>query len=276
VIHRVRWDFDDVADRPVVCHVTQAFYPPGYAFHLHDHDYAEFFLVEQGPGRNLWQNGRETELRTGDLGFVAPNQVHALAAGGQQALTFLNLVIPLSLYAELQSRYHEDWPWSDGLRLFHLPADEAERLRRGLRHLLEPAACCSRLAVESLVLQALTLARRLAQQAAWPAWLQRCLRYLDEPDGLKGGVSGLADLVGCSREHLARSIKKHLGISARDLVTERRLAAAANLLRSSSDDPADIAYRCGYSNTSNFYRLFRRQFDCTPRQYRLRHDSRFV
>ena len=189
----------------------------------------------------------------------------------------MNLVIPLELYDELGRRYQAEWPWADTRpRIHQVPRHEADGLRAGLRTLLDPDACCSRLMVEALVLQALALAKRLQQERHWPAWLRRCLQRLEEPEGLRAGVAGLAREAGCSREHLARTVKRHLGCSMRDLITRRRLEAAARCLRSGNEHPERIAAMCGYPTSSNFYQLFQRQYGCSPKQYRLRHDTRFV
>ena len=51
-------------------------------------------------------------------------------------------------------------------------------------------------------------------------------------------------------------------------LNERRLATAAELLRTTDDTVLTIAGQVGFDNLSNFNRQFKARFGMTPRQYR--------
>ncbi|MFM8543328.1 MAG: helix-turn-helix transcriptional regulator [Chakrabartia sp.] len=57
-------------------------------------------------------------------------------------------------------------------------------------------------------------------------------------------------------------------MSWRDMVQERRMNAAARLLKQSRRNVADIALTVGYSESASFVRSFKRQFGMTPKHYR--------
>lgn len=73
--------------------------------------------------------------------------------------------------------------------------------------------------------------------------------------------------IGVSAATLNRRLRAD-GVSWRDMVQERRMNAAARLLKQSRRDVADIALTVGYSESASFVRSFKRQFGMTPKHYR--------
>ena len=62
-------------------------------------------------------------------------------------------------------------------------------------------------------------------------------------------------------------LKRHVGKTFRQLVQERRLVRAAELLRGGATAGA-AAHAVGYENMSFFYRKFHDKYGCTPAAYR--------
>lgn len=73
----------------------------------------------------------------------------------------------------------------------------------------------------------------------------------------------------CERECL-RCFSETLGVSPSRYLLMYRLAKAAELLTSTSLSIGDIARAVGIKSQSNFAQLFRRDYRCTPREYRAR------
>lgn len=71
----------------------------------------------------------------------------------------------------------------------------------------------------------------------------------------------------------SRLIKNQLGTSFRNLMMERRLSAAVQLLESSPLTVTEIIASVGYENTSYFYRTFSERHGCTPQEYRKRKNN---
>ena len=67
---------------------------------------------------------------------------------------------------------------------------------------------------------------------------------------------------------LSRIIKKQTGSTFSRLLETRRLEQACFLLKNTDLTIEDIAENIGYENLSFFYRLFRRTYGSTPREYR--------
>ena len=93
------------------------------------------------------------------------------------------------------------------------------------------------------------------------------LSYIEE-HYRDGELSELARRLNLDLYQLSRLIKCATGKTYTQLLWEKRLNRAALLLSSTSLSVTDIALDVGYSNFSYFYKLFRRQYGCSPKEYR--------
>lgn len=84
-----------------------------------------------------------------------------------------------------------------------------------------------------------------------------------------GQLSDLCKQLGEDLYTLSRIIKRHTGRNYTDLLQEKRLNLAAFLLTNTSLPITDICADVGYNNFSYFYKLFKKQFSATPKEYRL-------
>jgi len=81
-------------------------------------------------------------------------------------------------------------------------------------------------------------------------------------------VSDLARQCNCSRRHLARLVKRHLGTSIIALKTQLRLERAAALLRDPATKVIEVAFQCGFSHAGSFSARFKERFGATPARWR--------
>ncbi|MCM6778674.1 AraC family transcriptional regulator [Nocardia sp. CDC159] len=81
-------------------------------------------------------------------------------------------------------------------------------------------------------------------------------------------VPELAALAHLSRTTFAERFTRRLGRSPAAYVADRRLARAADLLRSTSTPISDIAHRIGYDSEAAFTRAFRRHYGQPPSRWR--------
>ena len=78
----------------------------------------------------------------------------------------------------------------------------------------------------------------------------------------------LCDLSNLRKANLCRQFKAYTGLSTGDYLKQRRLAAALQKLRTTSDKILTLCHDCGFSDISNFNRAFRSAFGITPSEYR--------
>lgn len=78
------------------------------------------------------------------------------------------------------------------------------------------------------------------------------------------GVTELADELHMSRSNLLRKVKKLTNHSASQLIRQIRLERGMGLLRESSLNVSEIAYRVGFGSTSYFIKCFREYYGYPP------------
>lgn len=82
-------------------------------------------------------------------------------------------------------------------------------------------------------------------------------------------ISGAADI--SERESL-RCFKKTIQLSPIQYLLKYRIMQGAEmLLRNPSDSISEIATLCGFDSPSNFSKIFKRFYNCTPREYKNLH-----
>ena len=78
----------------------------------------------------------------------------------------------------------------------------------------------------------------------------------------------IADNLGLSNRYLMKKFKALSGIPLNEYITDIRLKMAAMFLRDTDAPISVIAENVGIDNLSYFYRLFKKTYGCTPKEYR--------
>jgi AraC-like DNA-binding protein len=85
----------------------------------------------------------------------------------------------------------------------------------------------------------------------------------------KQKVSSYADMLAVSPEHLNRSVKSAFGKTAHHYLDEMLLLEAKVLLKQSTLNVSEIAYKIGKESPGDFIRFFKSKVGITPKQYRV-------
>lgn len=224
-------------------------------------------------GAEIWVRGRNTPLRAGHL-YAVPAWLH-WRAHCRGPVRHFNAMIDLpSLPRDRVAAL------ADHVLLLAKPDDELARAWLAL------AADSSRARQEDPVL----LARGHA--VVWAAMVRAfallpdhgidlltpirdrgiiaLCRWIDDRLDQRLSRPALARAARCSEAELARRFRRSLGTSPVRWLRDRRVARAAEWLRASDESIESIAARCGFSDRSQFSRLFSRSFGCGPATYRRR------
>ncbi|UXZ98089.1 XylR family transcriptional regulator [Pseudomonas phytophila] len=78
----------------------------------------------------------------------------------------------------------------------------------------------------------------------------------------------VAAYVGVSRSSLESHFRQARGCSVHDEILRFKLEAAANGLKNTDSTIADTARNCGFKSAQYLHTVFRREFGCTPLEYR--------
>ena len=78
----------------------------------------------------------------------------------------------------------------------------------------------------------------------------------------------LAQMVGMTGAAFSRFFKLRTGRTLSSYLIEMRLGYAARMLVDTTESVAEVAYKCGFNNLSNFNRLFRKHKQMSPNEFR--------
>ncbi len=105
----------------------------------------------------------------------------------------------------------------------------------------------------------------------YPPFLRKILYYINQNLGNELTIEILADISEMSVPHIHAQFKKNLNTSPHQYILSRRLQCARNMLAGTGLTIKEISFECGFSNLESFYRAFRKYFNMTPGDYRLKH-----
>ena len=111
------------------------------------------------------------------------------------------------------------------------------------------------------------LARRLADSLAPAREVEWSWHELRRTGG-RAPIGELANDIGWSHRRLIARFREQVGLSPKTVARVIRFDHAAQALRSSTRDLADIAYDCGYFDQAHFNRDFRELAGTTPTTFR--------
>ena len=95
--------------------------------------------------------------------------------------------------------------------------------------------------------------------------------FIHEYFGSKIGLEDIAEAGQVSKSTCIRLFHKYTGKSPIDFLNNYRLQMSAEKLVTTSEQITEIAYACGFGQPSYFNRLFLKEYNMTPNQYRKQH-----
>lgn len=101
-----------------------------------------------------------------------------------------------------------------------------------------------------------------------PESMQLIIRHIHEHACDTVTLQQLAKLTHLHPSYISRTFKRYSGLGLNDYTTKLRIKKAVGILRDSDKSVIEIALLCGFNNSSNFYKAFRKITGRTPGVYR--------
>ena len=98
-------------------------------------------------------------------------------------------------------------------------------------------------------------------------YVMRAKHYIRQYACLGIKTEQVADYVGISRTLLEEHFKRELKQTVHQAILEHKLEMARAMLEDNAVPLAEVAVRCGFTSLQYMYAVFRREFNCTPRQF---------
>ncbi len=235
---------------------------------IHRHPYAQVVLPDRGR-LDLVIAGCRGAVTGNEYAFVTPETEHRcwadISAGPTRCLV---VDLPVSLF-DITSRPGEPPPFraldARSSALFQLLRIESASggLDDGL-----VADSLGRYAVRAFSDNPTPPVSSSTTSPASRLLARRVREYLDAHSHNDLTLGTVAQHAGGSVAHIQRGFQAEYGMSVVTYVHSRRVAAAADLLKTTHLTVAEIASRTGFGSPSYLARLFRRRFGVSPSRYR--------
>lgn len=98
--------------------------------------------------------------------------------------------------------------------------------------------------------------------------VHECMLYLSENCHKDIDMKKLSEKHNIAYDSFRRKFKKLYGMSPTNFIITQRLAKASDMLIKTNLSCTEIAYECGFSDSAQFSKLFKRQFGVSPKQFK--------
>lgn len=113
--------------------------------------------------------------------------------------------------------------------------------------------------------------REAVSRKKYHSLLEEAKSYIQQHfDDTNISLNSVAASVNLSPNHFSSIFSQEMGKTFVEYLTSVRMEKAKELLRTSSMKSAEIAYAVGYKDAHYFSYLFKKNQDCTPKEYRQR------
>ena len=98
--------------------------------------------------------------------------------------------------------------------------------------------------------------------------MREVMNYINEHFDNEIRLADLASIAHVSPAYFSTLFKRYNGLSPVEYIVRKRIQHAVELIRTTSMKLTDVAMVCGFNNSTNFYKAFRKVTGNTPVFYR--------
>ena len=92
--------------------------------------------------------------------------------------------------------------------------------------------------------------------------------YINDNVFTKLTLDEICEHTHISKHHLCRLFKENIGVTITEYIKKRRLTLARQLLMDTNWKVTEIAQKCGFTDSSFFTKVFSKEYNITPTEYR--------
>ena len=258
---------------------------------LHYHDRYEIGVCEEGEGLFLFDN-EVSYISKGDLVFIPPNKRHYSRSLNKKEPCFCRFVyVDAQTIKNLISFVLEDEEKAKNILLsadkyvlpiFNKTANSklAEILSDLIKTCKEASPNLSALTELRLALFLIEANKNFTTATVAPEKIKAdnaisaIAQYLATNYDKNNAIGELALLCNLSESQLRRRFIAVYGIPPIAYKNRLRCKIATTLLSRTQNSISEISYKIGYTDTSDFYRAFKKHYGISPSEYRLKHSQK--
>ena len=272
---------DDFPYNTYLCSIPLDF----QSVNLHWHDEVEIIVIKKGSGI-VSVDLTTYSVSAGDIIFVLPGQLHSISQKDNEIMEYENILFQTSLlysadsdlrtvgYFQPYFSLEYELPWLfDDTCFFH---EELSSCIDAIDDLCSKRPDYYELSVKGHLFHFFYL---LFSSQGTPVTFNRdksldkvkqIVSYIESHYTEPITVQSTADYLGFSESHFMKFFKQHLHTTFTSYLNGYRLTIAARLLLTEDDSILSISERTGFNNLSYFNRLFKKEYQMSPRAYRNR------
>lgn len=256
-------------------------------FPSHRHNYIEMLYVVQGQLVTIINETERISMSAGDILFLNQHAAHEILPADLNDIAVNFIILPEFFRYPINiidrenilmdfiiSSLSETNPATDYIYIQTKDILPVENLIENMIWtLVDKTASSNTILQVSMGLIFLNLSRyaelinRDAPNSSELNLLFSILNYI-ENNYQNGTMQSIVNSSGYPNYYISRLLKKHTGLNFKELLQKRKLQQAAYLLEHTILPVDLIIERIGYENSSYFYRKFREQYGCSPKEYR--------
>ena len=237
---------------------------------LHTHDYFEIFIV-LNDFITHYINGNKYELYKNTLVFIRPEDAHYFATNGSGS--FLNIAFSSKIFSLIDNLLEID-DYSPCI----IPHGTANDIVNDINAISASISEKSEISrnLKRIIVNILSLFGHNTEKNNHPQWFAELLNKINQPENFTQGLALIYEFSGKSHEHTTRSFRKYLNMTPTEYLNNLKLNFAKNLLITSDISVTDVCFSSGFNDTSYFYIQFKKHYNCSPKDYRLKHRTNIV
>lgn len=263
----------------------EPYYCMNHTFHWHN--YLEIAFVKQGKGIYYVEN-RTYEMNEGDIVVINNIEPHYM-----EVLPPINMIMPVVMFepqlvwsSESQFDYQYMEPFFERSSNFNNRIDSKSEIGQKIFALLSEIeeeyvnkTAGYKLMIKAKLLHIITylirhyqdsskITQSITSKSKKLEKLEKVFEFINKSYSQKIGLNTLAELAYMAPNYFSAFFKVCTGFSPIEYLNKIRIAKSIEMLRATDYSIAQIALDCGFTNLSNYNKIFKHFTETTPSQIR--------
>lgn len=231
-------------------------------FDPHFHSQIEIYLILSGE-LDVCINNERKKLRQGEISVSFSYDIHSYKASLD--MKAYSLIIPTAFcgnFLPLLSSKNFNSSFIDDTKTYTTVKDSMERLIEGANDISTQGHIY---VILGAILDSLKPNPNPEKYAS--PFSPELLIYISNHFREKLTISDLAANFGYNQNYLSQNFHNTFGVPFSKYITMLRLRETVSLLQKGDKSVTECAFECGFGSLRSFYRAFRDEFGCSPKEY---------